>query len=628
MILISKLNTLVAVLLAATLLSLIVGLSWPLLIFCIVVLTIYLPLPARINNSLSIRVLITLMLVVSSFQIIGIIFYLLKIDINPLTYNLINAVAATAFAVFAFSKQKIKFTTSDLWTIIVPTLIVGVLVASTIALTFKTDLNSAIIYKTTTSTDESQHLYMLADLIENNSNYTTSIKVYPTGWHLSMSVLIQSFTNLQDKPFINTLVAYYVTKMFSIFMVVASVMALFIVYAKKLLDTPYYDFYLLFALGTIFATLMIVIPNSEINAFYNFTPQYIYFTLLMILLVFNDKKNEKITYIILGAFVLASFFSWILTGVLMALFVGIAFAGRYIVKVAHTLSRFNSTLIQLIFIILFGVCVMLLIIPSGFIGKIVDTMEHSEGWIEGVNQLAYLILFVLVAKEILTSYRRGLSSQSRLVIATYFMVVAAVTVITMLRGYGDELSYYWQKIQFPLLLISIPLAIVVLIRLTQKFSNNVIAPYVLILILLVLSIPNVFGGRSFGLAMRSVSDQQYLHKTKDLNITKPIKNLFETNKFQSTTAVRYIFATSSNYVLDQMVYQLMSQAVDGSSALKRNMDCFPPINGNGGYVGDNAKLLTGIPDEYCGHKVVVVVSNNTINDVKKYLSGKLVISID
>jgi hypothetical protein len=563
------------------------------------------------------------MIVISLIQIEGVAAYLLKINMNIFMYSISVATIATIVALFAPSYHKIKLGADDFWILFIPTIIIGAVVGSMFTLIDKTDINNAVIYKTTTSTDESQHLNMFAQIANNDGNMTVAPNTYPTGWHLSMSVLVHNFTNLNNKPFMDTLIAYYITKMLGLFIVLMSVMVLFIVTAKKILKA-YSPYYLLFAAGAAFLSLMILIPNSEINAFYNFVPQYTYFLLLLSLLMFADKKSKSIVYTILLIFAAASFISWILSGLIMLMLVLVAYTSQFVEnkKINDKTQKIVTKIWQPVALAVTGGAVLAVAIPGSLLGAKVDMLEHPEGWIEGVSQASYLILFLLLVKDLFSKEKNRLPRQVKFILITYFLIISGIIVVTMLRGYSENISYYWQKIEFPILLMSIPIIIVLFIDKIQKFSNNVIASYLIVVILLIFSIPNVFGLRTFDMSLRSIGNQEYLHKTRDLNITKPIEQLFEKNTFKSTTAHRYVFATSSNYTLDQMVYQIMSESISRSRATSASdtKPCFPQIVPSGGYVNTNAYLLRSLPSHYCGHKVQIVVSNNTKYDTLKYVN--------
>lgn len=609
-------------------LSVALNYSWPLLLVGTLMLILYLPLPQKVGRYLSIRVLVSVLLVLSIFQIIGFISYLFGAHMNVFLYNILSTTAITIFSL-TFKKQDIKANAEDIWIVIAPVIIVGVVAGSMLTLTAKIGIENAVIYKTTTSTDESQHLYMLAKHINNDSNMTESPVTYPTGWHLSTSVAIQSFTDLTKMPFMNTLVAYYITKMLGLFMVIMSLMGLFVVFAKKTI-TNYRQYYLLCLLGVGLCSLILIIPNSEINAFYNFVPQYSYFLIMLILLINDDKKNNKILFSILTIFTLASFLSWVISGILLAIFTGVVIVLRYCdnIKVrSATLSKISKVW-QPVTLILLCLGVLSVALPGGLVGRALDVLEHPEGWIEGINQLTYFVLFLILIGQLLKTKGSFLTKEVRYILLTYFFILAGIFAVASLRGYNESLSYYWQKIEFPLLVMTIPLALVIITRSIQDISKNVITTYVAVIILISFSIPNIIGIRSFNLSLRSLGNQSYLHKSRELNITKPIKSLFEKNKFKSNTAPRYIFVTSPNFTLDQMVYQLMSESISSNHNDAVVSKCFPPINPSAGYVGNNAVLLKSVPDIYCGHKVWIVVSSSTINDTRKYIKSKQTINID
>ena len=612
----------------ATLASVLLARSWPLLIFNIILITVFLPLPEKISNIAS-RVLISITLILSIIQIIGILSYVLHMHMDTFVYNFSIAVLLSAIALVFAERQKVKIKADDLWIAFVPFLVVGVVVGSMLTLVPKIGLDRAIVYKTTTSSDESQHLSMFAELIDNGGNITVSPKAYPTGWHLAMSVVTQSFIDLKDPSFMQILREYYITKIFSMGAVLMAIMVLFVVSAKRLLK-DYSHYYLLFALGTILLALLVVIPNSEINAFYNFVPQYIYFLLLTALLIAKERVDDKVVYSILLLFAVASFISWILSGIILMALTASAFASRILnnMKIRPRVQKLITSYWQPVTLLMLGAAATIVIMPGGLIGRSIDLLEHPGGWVEGVGYISYLVLFTVLLREIFTTKKTGLTKEARTVLGVYFVIMSGIVMVTMLRGYGENFSYYWQKMGMPLLLMATPIAITYITARIQEYSKGVLTTYCAVIVLVILSVHSIFGVRTPSLALKSIANQSYLHKPKDLDITKPIVNLFEKNNFRSEAADRYIFVTSSNYTLDQMVYQLMSESIVSTHAAVVANRCFPSVLANGGYVGDNMSLLESVPSEYCGHKVKIIVSNDTINQVRGFVSQDQIININ
>lgn len=187
------------------------------------------------------------------------------------------------------------------------------------------------------------------------------------------------------------------------------------------------------------------------------------------------------------------------------------------------------------------------------------------------------------------------------------------------------MSYYWQKMLFPLLPIAVIVLVVLAVQRLGTLIKYVVPIYAVILLSMTLLASTIVGQPSFDLSLRVIGNQNFLHKSQNTNINKPIEALFENNQFESETAERYVFVTSGNYTLDQMVYQLMSRSITNNIGSE---SCLPPYYPNGGFYGDNIVRLKDIKTEYCGHKVKIVVSNETIDQAKLYKEEKDLINID
>lgn len=616
-------------LIVTVLLSAILQLAWPALIFSVVTLTLFLPLPARVSKSISLRIILSIMLVLSAIQLEAVVGYMLKIDLNPLSYAIANALLATALAIFAPRSRTLKWTLDDSWTFLVPILVVGGLVLSMVFLTTKpnTDINSAIIHKITTTSDESNHLNVFAQAIAVGGDIETSPLSYPTGWHIATATVVSSFVNLSDKPFMDTATAYYVMKMLGVFLVVASIMAL-LTSLSRLILKDHQRYYLLFGLTGLFLCLSLIIPNSEINGFYNFVPQYAYF-LLTFLLLLHVKGSLKMVLPIVSIFIMGGFMSWIISGLLLFGIVVVSVLAPIFAK-AQLKNQLLASLLQfgILGALLLGVFVVSL--PGGTVGGLIDTLEHPGGWIEGYNLITYpVVLLLLIACGVLTS-KSKIPLQFRAGLITFFILVGIVFIVTTLRGYGgDQMSYYWQKMLFPLLPVAISVLVVLAAQKLRTITKHIVPVYAIVVLSMVLLASSVIGHQSFDLSLRVIGNQTFLHKTKDLNLTNSLVTLFENNTFKSETVDRYVFITSPNFTLDQMVYQLMSRSItDSSSDVAGNSSCFPTLNANGGFYGENLILLKDIESEYCGHKVKIIVSNETINDVKTYKPEAELINID
>jgi len=606
-------------------LSLLLQYAWPLLVFSALVIALFVPLPKKISNSPSLRILVSILLLLSVIQLEALIGYLLGYDLNAFTYGIINALLATGLAVATSRPEKIRWTLDDLWTFVVPILVVGGLLFSMLVLTTRdnTDLNSAIIHKITTTTDESNHINTFAQSIDTNGDMKISPIAYPSGWHVATAVTVSSFVDLSDKPFMNIAAAYYIMKLFGVFLAVASIMALFVA-VSRLAIKNYGQYYLLFALTALFICLALIIPNSEINGFYNFIPQYAYFLLAFILLL-HVKGNERKVLPLLAIFIIGGFMSWIISGLLLF---GIVLISALIPRLAKVKikGRLPAGILQFAILGALLLAVFFVMLPGGTVGRMIDTLEHPAGWVEGYNLIAYPILLLLLMVCGLLTSKSKLPLQFRAGLISFFAVVGLVLIVTTLRGYGGEqLSYYWQKMLFPLLPVAVIVLVVLAVQKLSELVKHVVPVYAIIVLSMIFLAPTVIGQSSFDLSWKVISNQNFLHKSPNTNIDKSIEVLFNDNQFESEDAERYVFVTSGNFTLDQMVYQLMSRSITNNSGKE---SCLPPYYPDGGYYGDNMVRLEDVKTEYCGHNVKIVVSNETIDQVKLYKDKKDLINID
>lgn len=610
---------------SAVLLSLLFRHAWPLLLFSAFTLVLYIPLPKKLSTSSSLRVMLSVLLLLSIIQLEALIGYILGFDLNPFIYGTTNALLIACLAIFVPRSDKIRWTLDDVWVFAVPLLVVGGLLFSMFTLTAKdnTDIEGAIIHKITTTSDESNHINVFAQSIVAGGDMKISPTSYPSGWHVATAVTVSSFVDLSDKPFINIVAAYYIMKLLGVFLATASIMILIIAVSRLILKGHVY-YYLLFALTTFFLCLALIIPNSEINGFYNFVPQYAYFLLTFLMLLYV-RDNVKIVLPILVVFIIGGFISWIISGLMLFGIVLVSMLTPALAKI-QIRDRLLVGTSQLVILGVLLLGVFLISLPSGIVGHAIDTLEHPGGWVEGYNLITYPVLLLLLVSCGLLNSKSKLSLQFRTGLISFFVVVGMVFVVTTLRGYGgDQMSYYWQKMLFPLLPVAVTVLVVLAAQKLGELVKHVVVVYTIIVLLIILLAPFVLGHSSFDLSLRVIGNQNFLHKTQNSNIDKPLEVLFKNNHFNSDVADRYIFVTSGNYTLDQMVYQLMSRSISDNSETE---SCLPPYYGNGGFYGNNMVRLESVKSEYCGHKVKIIVSNDTVQEVRRYSGTKDLINID
>jgi len=608
---------LLASLAVAVVLSLFVG-SWPLLLFGLCVITMALPLPKKISSMVAFRVFLSIMLILSLVQLEAVIFYVAHIHADVFVYNILNATIASVIFI-RYGKQKFSFSRDDVVVLIIPLIVVAALVASMLNVASKEGIDVAIVQKITSSSDESAHLNLFATEINNGSNIPNIS--YPAGWHTATSVVVSSVVNLKDDNFQDTVRAYWAMKLFTVFLAVMATIALFIVTSRAILknNKPYY---LLFSLITIFLAGITIIPNMEINAFFNYVAQYAYVLTAFALIFAIDNDSKKIIYASLAILVAAAIVSWVLIGlILLAIVLAVLLSDAR--KVLE--NRTIRLLWQPVCVAALGLGIILLATNNVFSTQF-DKLEHPEGWIESFNFVVYIVLAVFWFA--LHFYKNLYKDMGKTILAVdiYFFIIAGLLVAITLRQYGT-ITYYFIKMMMPIVLVATPIMVVELVAITEKNKNGQIVPY-FILVLIALSVSGTIGSRIISLTGKSILNQTYLHKTADLGRAKQLSDVFSKNKFDSYKYV-YVYDVDSDTTLDQMVYQLMAAAIyDRNNNIYKMCNVWP----GSGYYGDNSFLLGAISEKYikngCIERLKVIVSPETYPAVKQYISDKNIIVID
>lgn len=603
-------------LVASATLSLFFG-SWPLLLFAFYTIAKSLPLPKKLSSVVVFRAFLSIMLVLSLVQIEAVLFYAVHVKVDAFVYNLLNAFLATLVFV-RYGGQKFRFSTDDIIILVVPLIVVAAPVASMLSVAHKSSVDIAILQKITSSSDESAHLNLFATQINNGSNIPNMS--YPAGWHTATSVVVSSFVNLKDNNFQDTVRAYWVMKMFTIFLAVMALISLFVMTSRSILrnNKPYY---ILFSLIAMFLSGITIIPNMEINAFFNYVAQYIY-VLLCFTFIFAIDNNKKMTYACLAVLTAAATASWVLLGLILGVIISV-------VLLSNAKKIYDSKIVRLLWQPAVGLMIVagvIILATNNVFSAQFDKLEHPEGWIETFNFSLYGVLALLWF--LLRFYKNTHKDLGKAVIAvdTYFLVIAGLVVATILRQYGS-VSYYFIKMMMPIVLVVVPFLVVEFVSITEKNKIGKLFPYA-VLILLALSINNVIGTRIISLTGKSILNQTYLHKTSELSRAKQLSNIFSNNKFNSYGYV-YAYNVDSDTTLDQMVYQLIS-----ASIYNRDNDIYETcaVRPSGGYYGGDSYQLGILSKNYaqngCIERLKIIVSVETYAAAKQYVSDKNIILIN
>lgn len=219
--------------------------SLPLIALSVFLLCKIIPLSAKINY-LTFRIILSVVLLLTLFNIFGLVSHIVDIDIAAHVYVELSFIFIILSYIGQSSRGGVypvgKFSRFDLIAAI------PVLVGTGIFLVYMfgngLSLSNNLVRFMGSSSDQSAHLSMFSDIMRNDGNYvysseelsinTPGINSYPMGWHQAMAVLSLNIfgTNAEVVPFIDVVKVYFACALFT-FILYASAISLLTQFAYR-----------------------------------------------------------------------------------------------------------------------------------------------------------------------------------------------------------------------------------------------------------------------------------------------------------------------------------------------------------------------------------------------------------
>ena len=487
----------------ALVLSAVLRRSLPLFIYLVTIVALYLPLKGTLARSAVFRIVLSIVGVFCLFQILAAIFWVLSIWVSPIVYILVSIIIIGGAGYWLGRGEKLKaasltFRRLDV-VLLLPCLIIGGVYLTGTLLPAEKD-SQTIIRSVTYGMDDATHAVLFADILGNGSNilagddrnqlmHKSVNSSYPAGWHVSTSIVAESFFGGKSRTPVQALELYFYAKVLTLMLAIFSLTAL--IYSMTGRLWPAFNKLLgvltIFGLS-LFGTVVLLLPLF-FEGFFSFIPIILYTNLFALLLI--DNKNRGGSLLLLALLGAASSLTWMLTGpiftVVYALYclntygtirnipikayAGLAVSGLSMLAQAYILYSANRN----------------------SIGNV-----SAEGGITSPEHL--LLLAGITAFFVL--YIKNTKAHSEVAKPLLGFVIVYLAVLAVLLLYlttvTSEITYYYTKLQMPLLVVLFSMLVVYVFGIlfntvrTAKFTEQATL-FVAGFALLSISIPSLIG---------------------------------------------------------------------------------------------------------------------------------------
>ena len=383
--------------------------------------------------------------------------------------------------------------------IITPVLVVmGILVAR-VALPEPSSITTSMLRTSSFGMDDATHFSLLNDVLRSSGNlingdrFNSMMSIpshggYPMGWHQFAAVIITSVIgNSENLIGINIFIWYYLIKLFSVTLIALSIsvlLAQITLRERKELMSSWNVILQVFCASLVMFTIALPIFTE---GFLSFMPVLASIGLLAALMLsMKGHLRPAESYVTLALIVVAAT-AWILLApAMLAAFMITAL--RYVKKI----RELNKHAVLAIFVGIAVITAQALILLS-FSGKdAVDSVTATGGILAPEHILAPL---TLLAAIVLINRESGLRN-IRPLLMMIALTLASILAIVLLKS--DSITYYYYKVQFSLLFLTVPLAFILLTKVVkshQDGKSNQQSVYVLALApsICLLMIPSIVG---------------------------------------------------------------------------------------------------------------------------------------
>lgn len=507
--------------------------AWGFLVTSVVLTMYLLDFKNRILNSFSSRFIVSLLVLLASFQVEALLFAVLHLHVNAAVYALLASLLSIVGVFTASTRGKTlslpKLSSLDA-ILLVPAVLISSLYTARVILP-KEDNTMSIIRSMTLAADDSMHFSMYEDLLRSDSNLLSFTKDnremalqqqgYPMGWHLSGSVITGLFSpELKNSSMNAKIASYFVLKVMSFFLIIFTTTLLVWQLAVSIIDkskrnklSTILGLYFIVAFSTFFTAL-----PQFFEGFFSFLPIILYallFTLFAIELSTADKSDQPKVHAVLLVSIICAATCWLLTFpvfLLAYIFMQVSKA-----KKIRDISRLNVAAIAVSVIVFLIQCYILVTSTSKSFSAI-----SAPGGITVPDFTLFTLLNIFLVFFAVKQKFVNIFKPLFVTVLSLYIIMAPILAYISLKS--QVITYYFQKMEVISFVILVPVALVTLFMYVQKLEltahqklNNS-TTLVAFAVLVVMAVPSVIGYTYFVNIVNRVHGYQLSHQ--DASILK------------------------------------------------------------------------------------------------------------
>lgn len=576
------------------------GASWPLLLASLVIALLAFQLPQVLNKVVSVRVFSTLIFLLITLQLESVLFWALKLNINPDTYAIVTLLIVLAGVGVQYWKSKtifaghsFKLTRNDLIIALPAIIITAVFWVRTIAPSNSTEV--AVVKSLTYGMDDASHMGIMGDLLRSNGNllsrpeYTAIMTnpnhaSYPLGWHVSMAVTAAGVTDYQNKPVIDQAWTYFFAKLFTLFGSVFALTVLAYTAARRIkFDLKPLVNQFAFLFGSLFVSVILLLP-LYFEGFFSFLPILTFLLLFACVISSDTKRKETLNDTTMGLLIAASALSWVLTAPMLMLAMA--------TKRLHDRGSIKKMPVSFYISLLIGF--------GAFLAQAYIMLRANSNVAQnitspgGITNPEHLLLFISLAvfvyaylKEKNDSFIKNLS----FVVAPFALALAGLLFVLALKS--PEITYYYFKIQVALLVLIAPLALLYFAKVILKdglsISERIVSVGIFVAAL-GLSVPTIIGyeythnifNRAQGSVLTNGDSERIISQSLDRTYSSENQRILFLYPGQNARTILSTSMARKSYVsqkCDQILFQDIyeNNIVKFSDSVEKCDSSLPPI---------------------------------------------------
>lgn len=499
----------VALFFLGIILALTTGISWPLIVINIILCAQCItPLrSATVTQSASVRLLIASIAVLTLYQLESVLYWTLHITTSHQLLVCLSAIIGLIIWLICLHKNrlvKIRFRVFDA-TLLLPAIIICSAYIARVNLPAETDKLSEL-RATSQALDDVSHMSMLHALVRSDTNLliqksaadttmaVSSHATYPMGWHISCATILLSLNpTIKNYSVIDFISVYFYTKVATLFIIIFLVTALLFQLGMRLkLPQKKYWLPLYIYTATLFSVVIVVMPQFY-EGFFSFLGVFIYALLSTVIILDAWVATRWRTYwpdTVLVLCAVGAALTWVLTAPAIIL-------SYLLLRVALVKNLRSIPARVYVFCGLWLIFFLFQLWDITHASNSAITVLAADGGITSPGLLLIAATFIPLIYLGATRYSSTVATPLYISLAPLLVILSGLMLYLSLSS--PSLTYYFYKLGYAALIVTLPVALVCLSALVGKLAsipNTLVEDalrYALFVILLCLSIPSIIG---------------------------------------------------------------------------------------------------------------------------------------